>query len=100
MSSPTRSACSTVPPGTATSAAALALVAVSPVSSAGGAGRADVAVVYASPREYHCSWKKVHELERQRTLRERVEQDLANISLNEILVASFFLAESVAYTAD
>jgi len=37
-------------------------------------GRADVAVVYVSPREKRCSWKKVHELERQRTLRARVER--------------------------
>jgi hypothetical protein len=29
-----------------------------------------------------------------------VEQDLANISLDAVLVASFFLAESVVYTAD
>ena len=37
-------------------------------------GRADVEVVYVSPREKRCSWKKVHELERQRTLRARVER--------------------------
>jgi transposase len=38
-------------------------------------------------------------LKKNESLRERVEQDLANISLNEALVASFFLAESVVYTA-
>jgi hypothetical protein len=37
-------------------------------------GRADVAVVYVSPREKRCSWKKVHELERQRALVQRVER--------------------------
>jgi transposase len=39
-------------------------------------------------------------LKKNESLRERVEQDLANISLDAILVASFFLAESVVYTAD
>jgi transposase len=39
-------------------------------------------------------------LKKNESLRERVEQDLVNISLDAILVASFFLAESVAYTAD
>jgi transposase len=39
-------------------------------------------------------------LKKNESLRERVEQDLANISQDEILVASFFLAESVVYTAD
>lgn len=39
-------------------------------------------------------------LKKNESLRERVEQDLANISLDAILVASFFLAPSVVYTAD
>jgi transposase len=39
-------------------------------------------------------------LKKNESLRERVEQDLANIGLDAILVASFFLAESVVYTAD
>jgi transposase len=39
-------------------------------------------------------------LRKNESLRERVEQDLANLSLDEILVASFFLAKSVVYTAD
>jgi transposase len=39
-------------------------------------------------------------LKKNESLRERVERDLANISLDAILVASFFLAESVVYTAD
>jgi len=39
-------------------------------------------------------------LKKNESLRERVEQDLADISQDEILVASFFLAESVVYTAD
>jgi transposase len=39
-------------------------------------------------------------LKKNESLRERVEQDLASISLDEVLVASFFLAESVVYTAD
>lgn len=39
-------------------------------------------------------------LKKNESLRERVEYDLAGISYNTILVASFFLAESVAYTAD
>jgi len=39
-------------------------------------------------------------LKQNESLRERVEQDLADISQDEILVASFFLAESVVYTAD
>ncbi len=39
-------------------------------------------------------------LKKNESLRERVEQDLVNISLEAILVASFFLAESVVYTAD
>ena len=39
-------------------------------------------------------------LKKNESLRERVEQDLASISQDEILVASFFLAESVVYTAD
>src|SRR6266513_2795136 len=38
-------------------------------------------------------------LKKNESLRERVEQDLVNISLDAILVASFFLAESVVYTA-
>src|SRR6266542_2517039 len=39
-------------------------------------------------------------LKQNESLRERVEQDLADISLDAVLVASFFLAESVVYTAD
>jgi transposase len=39
-------------------------------------------------------------LKKNESLRERVEEDLANISLDAVLVASFFLAESVVYTAD
>ena len=39
-------------------------------------------------------------LKKNESLRERVEQDLANISLDAILVASFFLAASVVYTTD
>src|SRR6266702_3960098 len=39
-------------------------------------------------------------LKKNESLRERVEQDLADISLDAVLVASFFLAESVVYTAD
>ena len=39
-------------------------------------------------------------LKKNESLRERVERDLANISLDAILVASFFLAASVVYTAD
>src|ERR1700683_4479587 len=39
-------------------------------------------------------------LKKNESLRERVEQDLVNISQDEILIASFFLAESVVYTAD
>ena len=39
-------------------------------------------------------------LKQNESLRKRVEQDLANISLDEVLVASFFLAESVVYIAD
>lgn len=38
-------------------------------------------------------------LKKNESLRARVEQDLADISRDEILVASFFLAESVVYTA-
>jgi hypothetical protein len=37
-------------------------------------GRADLAVIYVSPREKRCAWKKVHELERQRSVLERVER--------------------------
>jgi hypothetical protein len=37
-------------------------------------GHADVAVVYVSPREKRCAWKKVHELERQRSVLQRVER--------------------------
>lgn len=36
--------------------------------------RPDVAVVYASPRENRCPWKKVHQLERQRPVLRRVER--------------------------
>ena len=39
-------------------------------------------------------------LKKNESLRTRVEQDLINISRDAILVASFFLAESVVYTAD
>jgi transposase len=39
-------------------------------------------------------------LKRNESLRERVEQDLASIHRDAILVASFFLAESVVYAAD
>jgi transposase len=39
-------------------------------------------------------------LKKNESLRARVEQDLVNISQDEILIASFFLAESVVYTAD
>ncbi|MGK2962833.1 MAG: IS630 family transposase [Gemmatimonadaceae bacterium] len=39
-------------------------------------------------------------LKKNESLRERVEQDLRSISQDEILIASFFLAESVVYTAD
>lgn len=39
-------------------------------------------------------------LKKNESLRARVEQDLINISQDAILVASFFLAESVVYTAD
>jgi transposase len=39
-------------------------------------------------------------LKKNESLRQRVEEDLANISLDAVLVASFFLAESVVYTAD
>jgi transposase len=39
-------------------------------------------------------------LKKNESLRERVEQDLANISVDAILVVSFFLAESVVYTDD
>jgi transposase len=39
-------------------------------------------------------------LKKNESLRERVEQDSATISLDPILIASFFLAESVVYTAD
>lgn len=39
-------------------------------------------------------------LKQNESLRERVEQDLRCISQNEILIASFFLAVSVVYTAD
>jgi transposase len=39
-------------------------------------------------------------LKKNESLRTRVEQDLINISKDAILVASFFLAESVVYTAD
>jgi transposase len=38
-------------------------------------------------------------LKKNESLRERVEQDLADIRLDEVLVASFFLATSVVYTA-
>lgn len=36
--------------------------------------RADVQIVYASPREKRCSWKKLHELERWRSVLHRVER--------------------------
>ena len=39
-------------------------------------------------------------LKKNESLRARIEQDLINISNDAILVASFFLAESVVYTAD
>jgi transposase len=39
-------------------------------------------------------------LKKNESLRARVEQDLINISQDAILVASFFLAESVVYTTD
>ena len=39
-------------------------------------------------------------LKKNESLRARVEQDLADLSRNAILVASFFLAASVAYAAD
>jgi hypothetical protein len=39
-------------------------------------------------------------MKKNESLRERVEEDLAAISLDAYLVASFFLAESVVYTAD
>ena len=39
-------------------------------------------------------------LKKNESLRERVEQDLRSLSQDEILIASFFLAESVVYTAD
>lgn len=39
-------------------------------------------------------------LKKNESLRERVEQDLAMISKDTILVASFFMAESVAYATD
>jgi transposase len=39
-------------------------------------------------------------LKKNESLRERVEQDLANINLDAVLVASFFLAASVVYTDD
>ncbi len=39
-------------------------------------------------------------LKKNESLREQVEQDLADSSRNAILVASFFLTESVAYTVD
>ncbi len=39
-------------------------------------------------------------LKKNGSLRERGERDLVALSLNALLVASFFLAESVVYTAD
>jgi len=39
-------------------------------------------------------------LKKNESLRERVEQDLRAIHLNKSLVASLFLAESVAYASD
>jgi hypothetical protein len=39
-------------------------------------------------------------LKKNESLRERVEQDLVDLSLDAILVASFFLAATVVYTAD
>jgi hypothetical protein len=39
-------------------------------------------------------------LKKNESLRERVEADLVSISQNKHLVASFFMAESVAYAND
>ena len=39
-------------------------------------------------------------LKQNESLRARVEQDLADLSRNALLVASFFLAATVVYTMD
>ena len=39
-------------------------------------------------------------LKKNESLRERVEADLASISQDKYLVASFFMAKSVAYATD